>query len=58
MTLHKKTWMDELRALFPMPEEFEIADKVYWFEVAYDLGLSPQQAYDEFDKQVACEAAA
>jgi hypothetical protein len=41
-----------------MPEEFEIADRVYLFEVAYDFGMTPQQAYDEFDKQVTCEAAA
>ncbi len=47
--------MNELRDLFPVPEEFEIANKVYWFAVAYDVGLTPQQAYDEFDKQVAGE---
>lgn len=47
--------MNQLRDLFPVPEEFEIASKVYWFAVAYDVGLTPQQAYDDFDKKVAGE---
>ncbi len=54
-TPQQRTWMNELRDLFPVFEEFEIASKVYWFEVAYDVGLSPQQAYDDFDKHVAGE---
>jgi hypothetical protein len=50
-------WFDDLRALFPVPEEFEIASKIYWFAIAYDVGMTPQQAYDDFDSIVKCEAA-
>ncbi len=58
MAEHKDKWMNELRALFPVPEEFEIADRVAFFAVAHSLGLTPQQAYDQFDAQVACQEVA
>lgn len=58
MAEHQAQWMDELRALFPVPEEFEIADRVFFFAVAWGLGLSPQQAYEQFDESVSCRRVA
>lgn len=45
-------WMTELRALFPLPEELEIAAEIYSFISAFQDGLTPQEAYDDFDQWV------
>lgn len=43
-------WMESLKSLFPQEEEFGRACAIYSFEGARDDGLTPQQAYDDFDK--------
>lgn len=45
-------WLRELRALFHVGEEFELADAVYSFRDAYAAGLTPAQAYANFDALV------
>lgn len=40
----------EVRKLFPVAEEFELARAIYSFEAAHEDGLTPQQAYDDFDQ--------
>lgn len=42
-------WQAQLKALFPVAEEFELARAIYSFQTAYEDGLTPQQAYDDFD---------
>ena len=42
-------WQAQLKALFPIGEEFELARTIYSFQTAYEDGLTPQQAYDDFD---------
>ena len=48
-------WLNELRAMFPVHEEYDLAAAIYPFEAAFCQGLSPQQAYDKFDAFVNCE---
>lgn len=42
-------WLSHLRAIFPVAEEFELAAEIYSFASAYEDGMTPQQAYDDFD---------
>lgn len=55
-TLHFTTWLDEVGALFPVAEEFALARAIYSFEAAYEDNMTPQQAYDDFDKWVCADA--
>ena len=49
---HLSTWTAELRALFPVYEEYEWASEIYSFKSAFEDGLTPQQAYADFDEWV------
>jgi len=42
-------WLAELRALFPVPDEFLLADAIFSFPNAFKEGKTPQQAYELFD---------
>jgi hypothetical protein len=46
-------WLTQLKAMFPVADEYELAAAIYSFAIAYEDGLSPQQAYDAFDAWVA-----
>ncbi len=48
------TWTVELRKLFPVPEEYELAAEIYSFATAFDEGMSPQEAYDDFSAWAEC----
>jgi hypothetical protein len=56
--LHFNDWLTELKALFPVAEEYELAAAIYSFQAAWCDGLSPKQAYDDFDRWCSCEDAA
>jgi hypothetical protein len=47
--LHFNDWLSELRKLFPQQEEYELAAAIYSFHSAWVDGLTPQQAYENFD---------
>jgi hypothetical protein len=49
-------WLAELRALFPIPDEFLLADAIFSFPTAFREGKTPQQAYERFDTFVSAEA--
>ena len=49
-------WLAKLRALFPVPDEFHLADAIFSFENAFEEGKTPQQAYEAFDISVSVEA--
>lgn len=49
-------WLAEVRALFPVPDEFFLADAIFSFPNAFKEGKTPRQAYDEFDNFVSAEA--
>jgi hypothetical protein len=49
-------WLAELRALFPVPDEFLLADAIFSFPNAFKEGKTPQQAYEGFDIFVSAEA--
>jgi hypothetical protein len=48
-------WLGELRALFPVPDEFLLADAIYHFQDCFTEGLTPQEAYAAFDEFVSAE---
>ncbi|MBR1204069.1 MULTISPECIES: hypothetical protein [unclassified Bradyrhizobium] len=50
------SWLAELRTLFPVPEEFLLADAIFSFASAFKEGKTPQQAYEVFDVFVSAEA--
>ena len=43
-------WLGELRGLFPIPDEFLLADAIYTFSDRFHDGMTPQEAYDSFDE--------
>jgi hypothetical protein len=49
-------WLGELRKLFPVPDEFLLADAIYPFQHAFTNGMTPQDAYAAFDEFVSAEA--
>jgi hypothetical protein len=49
-------WLAELRTLFPVPDEFLLANAIFSFPNAFEEGKTPQQAYEEFDIFVSAEA--
>jgi hypothetical protein len=49
-------WLGELRTLFPVPDEFLLADAIFPFQNAFTDGKSPQEAYQAFDEFVSAEA--
>lgn len=51
------TWLSQVKALFPVSDEYELAAAIYSFQSAWEDGLTPQQAYDDFDKWVTEDAA-
>lgn len=53
---HLSTWTAELRALFPVADEYELAAAIYSFTSAFEDGMTPQQAYDDFDEWTSCDA--
>lgn len=57
MTMHFTDWISDLKALFPQPDEYELAAAIYSFQSAWVDGMTPQQAYDDFDRLVSEEAA-
>lgn len=46
-------WLAEVRAKFEVAEEFSLAEAIYSFAAAHENGMSPQAAYDDFDRWVA-----
>ena len=50
------SWLAELRTLFPVPDEFRLADTIFSFPNAFKDGKTPQQAYEAFDTFVSAEA--
>ena len=50
------SWLAELRALFPVPDEFLLADAIFNFANAFKEGKTPQQAYEAFDIFASTEA--
>ena len=51
-----ENWLAELRALFPVPDEFLLADAIFSFANTFKEGKTPQQAYEAFDVFVNAEA--
>lgn len=49
-------WLAELRRLFPVSDEFLLADAIFSFANAFEEGRTPQQAYEAFDIFVRAEA--
>jgi hypothetical protein len=49
-------WLSELRAKFPVSEEWQLADAIYPFAKDYEAGLTPQQSYEKFDLFASCDA--
>ena len=49
-------WLAELRTLFPVADEFLLADAIFSFANAFKEGKTPQQAYEVFDIFVSAEA--
>lgn len=47
--MHFSDWLAELKALFPVAEEYQYAVAIYSFHTAWVDGLSPKEAYDNFD---------
>jgi hypothetical protein len=43
-------WLDQVRAKFEVADEFSLASAIYSFQGAFEDGMSPQQAYDDFDR--------
>lgn len=50
------TWLAELRALFPVADEFLLAEAIFPFADCFHAELTPQQAYEAFDDFVNSEA--
>ncbi len=42
-------WRGKLSALFPVPDEFLLADAIFSFYAAFEDGKTPQEAYESFD---------
>lgn len=42
-------WMLQLQRFFPKHDEFNQARAIYSFQTAYENGLTPQQAYNDFN---------
>lgn len=51
MTLNQ--WLSEVAKHFEQAEEFELARAIYPFEADFHDGLTPKQAYENFDAWVA-----
>jgi hypothetical protein len=49
-------WLAKLRTMFPVPDEFLLADAIFGFADALEGGKTPQQAYEAFDIFVSAEA--
>jgi hypothetical protein len=49
-------WLAVLRTLFPVPDEFLLADAIFSFTNAFEEGKTPQQAYEAFDIFVSAKA--
>jgi hypothetical protein len=49
-------WLAALRTLFPVPDEFLLADAIFSFTSAFEEGKTPQQAYEAFDIFVSAKA--
>jgi hypothetical protein len=49
-------WLGELRTLFPVPDEFLLADAIFPFQNAFTDGKTPQEAYQAFDEFTSCES--
>lgn len=49
-------WLGQLRALFPVPDEFLLADEIFPFQSAFHEGKTPLQAYEAFDFFVSSES--
>lgn len=41
-----------MKAKFEQPEEFALASEIYSFSGAFEDGMSPQAAYNDFDNWV------
>lgn len=52
---HLSTWTAELRALFPVSDEYELAAAIYSFTSAFEDGMTPRQAYEDFDSWVSAD---
>ena len=50
------SWLTELRTLFPVQDEFLLADAIFSFENAFEEGKTPQEAYEAFEILVGAEA--
>jgi hypothetical protein len=50
------SWLAKLRTLFPVSDEFLLADAIFSFANAFKEGKTPQQAYEAFDIFVSAEA--
>lgn len=58
IAMHFNDWLTELKAFFPVAEEYGLAAAIYSFHTAWVDGLTPQQAYDDFDRWCAQDDAA
>jgi len=50
-------WPAVLRTLFPVQDEFLLADAIFSFAKEFEAGKTPQQAYEAFDIFVSAEEA-
>jgi hypothetical protein len=55
--LHFNDWLADLKKLFPQPEEYDLAAAIYSFHSAWVEGMTPRQAYDDFDRWTQEDAA-
>lgn len=45
-------WIAEVEVKFEQPEEFALASEIYSFATAFEVGMTPTEAYADFDKWV------
>lgn len=45
-------WLADVAAKFDVADEFKLAEAIYSFAAAFENGMTPQEAYDDFNAWV------
>jgi hypothetical protein len=45
-------WLADVSAKFPVADEFRLAEAIYSFAAAFENGMTPAEAYADFDAWV------
>ncbi len=48
-------WIAAVKAKFEQPEEFALASEIYSFASAFEDGMSPEAAFNDFDRWTSFE---